>query len=279
MLFLDDSAAEFVLFELFFGENFVAPCLELRKSDLQPPRAAAIEPHGGVGEVLQETPVMADDDQSRAQSFQLRFEPSDGGEIEMIGRLVEQQNIGRGRECARKRRAPRFAAGKLRGILLAREAKLIEIRLRLMRIVAGREASPHVIVRRRVMSEIRLLREITDGRAWIDKAAAAIGLDQTRGDFEQSGFARAVAADQAHLFTGRDGQIRGFEQGRAAEGQRNVAKLDQGWSHERASIARGKLKTTIKMALAPSSPRPYLGLRVIRRIPSWTPSICRAPPG
>ena len=60
----------------------------------------------------------------------------------MVGRLVEQKNVGRGRQHARQRRAPRLAAGQMRGIFVAGEAELFEKIARLMRIVAGREPGP-----------------------------------------------------------------------------------------------------------------------------------------
>ncbi len=63
-------------------------------------------------QVLQEAPVMADDDQRRAQALQFAFQPFDGRQIEMVGRLVEQQDIGLRRQHAGKRGAARFAAGK-----------------------------------------------------------------------------------------------------------------------------------------------------------------------
>ncbi len=44
----------------------------------------------------------------------------------MIGRLVEQQNIGLGRKHAGERGATRLAAGKMRRVFLAGKAKLIQ---------------------------------------------------------------------------------------------------------------------------------------------------------
>jgi len=68
---------------------------------------------------LQKSPVVADDHESGAGDFQLRLEPLDRRQIEMIGRLVEKHNIGLRRERAGKRRSPRLAARKPRRIFLA----------------------------------------------------------------------------------------------------------------------------------------------------------------
>ena len=56
---------------------------------------------------------MADQHQRRARRLEFVFEPLDAGDIEMVGRLVEQQDIGLGREHARQRRAALFAARKM----------------------------------------------------------------------------------------------------------------------------------------------------------------------
>ena len=44
----------------------------------------------------------------------------------MVGRLVQQQNVGRGRQHPRQRRAARLAAGEMRGVFLAGQAELLQ---------------------------------------------------------------------------------------------------------------------------------------------------------
>ena len=48
------------------------------------------------------------------------------GEIEMVGRLVEQKDVGRRRQHAGERSAARLAAGEMSGIFLSGEAELFE---------------------------------------------------------------------------------------------------------------------------------------------------------
>ena len=55
-----------------------------------------------------------------------RFQPLDGGDVEMIGGLVEQQDIGLGREHAGERGAPPLAARKARRVFVAGEAQRFE---------------------------------------------------------------------------------------------------------------------------------------------------------
>ena len=62
------------------------------------------------------------------------------GEIEMVGRLVQQQDVGRGRQHPRQRRAAGLAAGDVRGIFVAVQAELLQQIARLIMVVAGAEA-------------------------------------------------------------------------------------------------------------------------------------------
>ena len=140
---------------------------------------------------------MADDDQRAAAAVEFAFQPFDGGKIEMVGRLVQQQDIGRGRQHPRQRRAAGFAAGDMRGVFVAVKPELLQQIARLIVVVAGAEAGLDIGQRRRVIAEIRLLRQIADGGAGLHEAAAAVGLDQAGRDLQQRRFAGAVAADQA----------------------------------------------------------------------------------
>ena len=47
-----------------------------------------------VGDVLEEVAVMADDDGGERCVLQQLLQPCDASEVEMVGRLVEQQNVG-----------------------------------------------------------------------------------------------------------------------------------------------------------------------------------------
>ena len=134
---------------------------------------------------------------------QLVLQPFDGRQIEMVGRLVEQQHVGRGRQHARERGAARLAAREVRGILAAVEAELFEQIARRVGIVAGPEAGLDIGERRGEAGEVRLLRQVAHGGAGLHEARAAVGLDQPGGDLEQRRLARAVAADQADALAGR----------------------------------------------------------------------------
>src|SRR3982074_2656554 len=68
------------------------------------------------------------------------FQPFEGGEIEMVGGLVEQQDIGRGRQRPRQRRSARLAAGDIRGVFIAVQPELLQNVAGLLMLVAGAQA-------------------------------------------------------------------------------------------------------------------------------------------
>ena len=62
---------------------------------------------------------MADDDKRAAAAGEFTFQPFDGGEIEMVRGLVQQQDIGRGRQHPRQRGAAGLATRHMRGVFIA----------------------------------------------------------------------------------------------------------------------------------------------------------------
>ena len=146
----------------------------------------------------------------------------------MVGRLVEQQNVGVGRQHARQRGAARFAAGEMGGILLAGQPELFDQVARLVRIVARREPVFDIGQGGGVAGKFRFLRQIADGGAGLDEDAAAVRLDHAGGDLQQRRLAGAVAADQADALALRDRQVGRGQERRAAKGERDLAQLDQG---------------------------------------------------
>src|SRR5262249_30408973 len=123
VLLVDDLAVELVLLALFFREHLIAPGLEAGKAAVDLPDLAAVEPGGGAREVGEEAAVVADQDQRAAAAVEFAFQPFDGRQIEMVGRLIQQQDVGRGRQHARQRRAARLAAGEIRRVLVAAKAE------------------------------------------------------------------------------------------------------------------------------------------------------------
>ncbi len=106
----DDLAVELVALGLLLLELGVAPGLEGGKAAIEAMRRAAVDPDGGVGQVRHQPPVVADEGQRRAARQEMAFQPLDRDEVEVVGRLVEQQDVRLGAEHPDQRRAPRLAS-------------------------------------------------------------------------------------------------------------------------------------------------------------------------
>ena len=221
VFFHRDLAVELVAFDLFLLEHRVAPVFEMRETLFESPRLAAIQPHRRARQVFEKAPVMADEHQRAALRLQFALQPLDGGKIEMVGGFVQQKNIRLRRQGARQRRAPRFAAGQMRRVLVAREAQLAEQIVGAVGVVTFAQSCLDIVARGGEARKVRFLRQVTDHRARLREARAVVRLDQAGGDLEQGGFARTVAAHKAQPLARAHGQLRAIQQLRVAE-----AKLD-----------------------------------------------------
>ena len=121
-----DLAAELVLFAFLLFEDRVAPRLETGKTLVERAGDAAVEPYGRAREAFEQPAVMADQHDAGAHLGQLALQPLDAGQVEMIGRLVEQQDVGKRRQRAGQRGAARLAAGQRGGVFLAGQAEFLE---------------------------------------------------------------------------------------------------------------------------------------------------------
>ena len=151
---------------------------------------------------------MADDHHGAAARGEIALEPLDRGQIEMIGRLIEKENVRLWRQHPRQSGAARLAAGELRGILVSGEAELLEERTRGIAVVIRAQPRLHIGQRRGETCKVGLLRQIAQERAGLQENVAAVRVDETRRDLEQRRFARAVTPDQRHAFAGRHRKLR-----------------------------------------------------------------------
>ncbi len=222
ILFRGDLAIKLMRRAFFFFERGVAPGLEFGKAAREDAGAAAIEPRCAARKILQKSPVVADDHESGAGDFQLRLEPLDRRQIEMIGRLVEKHNIGLRRERAGKRRPPRLAAGKPRRIFLAGQPQFIQECPGVMAIIGGAKPRLDIGECGGIAGKIGLLRQIPHRGAGLQKARPAIWLNEARRDVQKRRFARSIAPHKAQTLARRDRQRSPLEQRFAAEGKRNI---------------------------------------------------------
>ena len=231
VLLLHDAAVELVAFDLLRLQDRIAPRLESGEALVEPPRGAAVEPHRRLRQVLQETPVVADQHDGRAHDLERRLQTLDGHQVEMVGGLVEQQYVGLRRQHAGERCTPAFAAGQPRRFLSPGEAEALQQIACAVRIIAGGEPGLDESEGRGEAGQVRALRQIADRHAGLDEAAAGIRVDHSSSNLEQRRLARAVAADQTQTLGRADRERGAGEQRRAAEGKADVLKKEEGRRH------------------------------------------------
>ena len=239
VFFHHQLAVQLVALLCLLFQRVVAPGFEMGEAAIQPAGGTAVEPDDAAGERFEQAPIMADQHHGGAQGGQFRLQPGDGGQVEVVGRLVQQQDIGRGGEHPGQGGAACFAAGQAGGVLGAVQAEGFQQGADAVGVVARAEAGFSIGEGGFEAGEIRLLRQVAHGGAGLDEALARVLIDQAGGDFQQGGFARAVAADQAQPVAGRDGNIRPAQQRRGAEGEVDVGQEEDRGRHARAlSTAR-----------------------------------------
>ena len=194
---------------------------------------------------------MADDHQRGAAPVELALQPFDGGQIEMIGRLVEQQDVGLRRQHARKRGAARFAAGEMRRVFCAGEAELLQ------QIAGGvadrRSAAGRPRHRPSVggkAGKIRLLRQIAHDAPGCTNTEPRSGSTSPAAIFSSVDLPeplRPTSETRSPVDTDSSAPV---EQRRAAKGQCDVFELQKRRSHRPyASASAARIRAQLRMPL------------------------------
>ena len=128
---------------------------------------------------------MADQNQRRIELVQGRFQPFNSGQVEMVGRLIEQQHFRLRGHYFGQRRAAAFTA-RQRGNLCRR----IEVQIRhdlegALLVFIIQQAVEHIIANGLIAAKIWVLGEIFNGNAGLHKALAVIHVGQASDDFHQ----------------------------------------------------------------------------------------------
>ena len=95
---------------------------------------AAIELERPLGDVVEEVAVVGDEDHAARIVLEVALEPGDALGVEVVGRLVEQQDVGLGQQQLGQRHAALLAARQLRHVGVARRAaqrveRLLDLRV------------------------------------------------------------------------------------------------------------------------------------------------------
>ena len=94
MLFQLELGVEPLGVALLLGEDLLGPGVEPAIADLGAADRAAVEPQSLPGQPGQERAVVADNDERALEPVEPVLEPFDRHDVEMVGRLVEQQHVG-----------------------------------------------------------------------------------------------------------------------------------------------------------------------------------------
>ena len=170
---------------------------------------------------------MADDHECALVAGQPVFEPFDGGKVEMVGGLVEQQQIGLARQCATDRGAAPFAPACGFRLAVEIDAELVGNRAHGIfgRAFVAVRCEIHQPVER---GDIGVLFEHHDIGARDDDTLALVGLNRTRNQLHQRRLARAVAPDQRQPVARADEQVDVLKQPPAALLQREAFEGEDG---------------------------------------------------
>ncbi len=209
--------------------------------------------------IVQQVAVMADDDEAARIAREVVFEPQGAFEVEIIGGLVKQEQVGLGEEHGSKRHAHAPAAGKLRDRPLlgvrgkpeAGEDRRGAGRGRMgvdvdephvdlgnaMRIAAGlgfrKQPAAFGIggkhdVEQTLRSVRGFLRQPADPRPRRQLDAAGFRREVAGDGAEQGGFAGAIAPDQADAGTARKRNRGILDQKTAGDAQREIIYDEHG---------------------------------------------------
>ena len=176
------------------------------------------------------------DDEGAGVAAEPVLQPFDAGEIEMVGRLVEQQHVGVLRQRPRDRRPPPLAAGRGRRRPVEVEPDLVGDRLHLVR--RGAPARQREIAQGREVGDRRILLEQHDLDPRLDRPPPLVGLDQVGEAFEQGRLARAVAPDQRQPVARADEQVEAAEQPAGSLDQAEIFIGEDGRGHGGAIVGR-----------------------------------------
>jgi hypothetical protein len=209
---------------------------------------AAVQLDDARGHRVEEGAVVADQHHRAGVVAQQRLEPGDRVQVEVVRRLVEQQQPGPRDQRLRERDALARAAGQIADALRPVELQLrqhapdlllpvpavqrldprlqrVQVLARRVRLVAraqragvGHAVGDHVEHRVRLV-EAALLRDIAAAQALRPAQLARVRRLEPREQPQQRRLARAVAADQADALAGIDDQVGAGEQRHVAVGQ------------------------------------------------------------
>ena len=258
--------------ELGVGDGFVGQLLGLeplvgREVARVGAQLTPIELDDAGTDVVQERSVVRDQHDGALECHQQLFQPGDRVQVQVVGRLVQEEHVGAGHQRTRQRhpllgaarqavnRQARIQAQALQGLVhplfpVPAIARFDEGHqgIQVGAFLVGLEALTGCLDLGQTLADgaehggavgkAGLLRHIGDVDAVLHLQQTVVGLFQPSHDLQQRGLARAIAADQANAFTGFERKGGVVEQGHVAIGQAGIAQGQK--SHERNDPERKK---------------------------------------
>ena len=209
----------------------------------------AIQLDDAGGHLIEEAPVVRDDD-GRRPRVDDGLQRLDGLDVEMVGGLVQQQQVGLQRKGQRQRRPLVLSTRKPFGINLRVDTEAVQLgpQPRLQRPVApfvplvhqpGRRAARQQALEERAgRRQHRLLLHQHDAQAVAHHCTPVIKLDAAGNDVEQAGLAGAVTANQPKPLAGGEGEGCPIQQGLGTKGQAGIDQAEED-THGRDLVAGG----------------------------------------
>jgi len=212
---------------------------------------AAVQLDDTRGHVVQEGPVVGDGDDGALEVHQQAFQPFDGIQIQVVGRLIEQQHVGLGDQRlgqghtffgtagqgAHHRVGVQVQAlqGFIHSLLPVPAVQRFDLALHRIQIAMAQailfnqaydplQACANSYENCSISIQLRLLRHIGNTGSALHLQGAVVGFFHAAQNFEHGGFAGAVAADQAHALLGFKGKVSVVEQGDVPKCQLGVEK-------------------------------------------------------
>ncbi|RMP74876.1 hypothetical protein ALQ16_203322 [Pseudomonas syringae pv. actinidiae] len=203
-------------------------------------QAAAIQLQNARGKVLQECPVVRDEQHSALEFLEGFFKPGNGTDVQVVGRLVEQQQVWLGNQSLSQQNATTPAAGQLGQRLVGRQLQTaqgavdqllqtpavtgFEVLLnmhQLVQVFLGDAVLRQVVIFSQQGADAiqtfghhvehcpsvgyrQFLGQFADLEAWRTPDSAVIGLLNAFHQLQHAGLACAVTANDAHPLTTGD---------------------------------------------------------------------------
>ncbi|MNS33755.1 hypothetical protein D3C72_658730 [compost metagenome] len=268
---LRQQLVELGLLHCLGGQQFGLAGLVGREVAREGHQPAPVQFDDAGGHAVQEGAIVGNQQHAAPEADQQVFEPADGGDVEVVGRFVEQQDVRLGHQPLRQRHALLQAAGQRihahvriqaeagqRGFhagaqrpgvggvqfglyamqLGQRGLVVMGVELGQRRLVAGQQvvrgahAQAHRVEHGQAGRELWLLRHICSGHAALAGDQAIVRGGHAGHDPQQRRLARAIAADQANAFAGFQRKIGVVEQCHVPEGELGIGNGEQGHGAE-----------------------------------------------